>query len=314
MHKIAVADNQNLKFDGDLVDHWREVGHEVKYEMGASEHLFQWCDIYYVNFWDNNIHYLWNWWNKNTKVKKPKIVCRALDYEVWLGLVRSQEMVDWVDVGICIAPHIERQLRKDAKWGNKLHLIRPGVKMSKFPFKEKFGSHNILLPCNEIDWVLKNVVEGIKIFGMLCRQSDNPWHLTVKGKWTGQAGGDYFRYVLSDLEKKMGVEGRITYEEQHIEQYNEFLNNFDYILQPSLKEAFSYVTAECMAKGMKPVINSWYGAEEIWTEGFLYTTPDEAVKLLLEKPYPKHYRTFIRKNYDAERMFAEYDRAIWNEK
>lgn len=304
--KVAIADNQALKFDRPLKEHW-EKKHEVKYEIGASEHLFQWCDLYYINFWDNNIHYLYNWHKKHPKVKKPIIVCRALDWEVWRGMVRSQEMVDWVDHAICIAPHIMDRLDSEVNFGEKLRLIRPGVDLEKFTIKKVFNRHNIIMPVIEIDWILKNTLDGIRIFGLLKQQSDLPWKLTIKGKWTGQSGGEYFQIVVHDLIEKLGVKDDVAFVTEHVPDFNTFLDDFDYCLVPSLKEAFSYVTAECMAKGMKPVLNWWYGAEEIWSKSWMYTDHQKAVELFLEEPKPGVYRRFMRERYSLERMLNEYD-------
>ena len=116
--KIALADNCGMKFCRDVYDHWSK-GHEVRYERGASEFLAQWADLYYVDTWDNNIHYLYKLYHglhddmpadwDNTKI--PKIVVRILDWEAWIGMVRDQSIIDWVDQAICIAPHIEHKLR-----------------------------------------------------------------------------------------------------------------------------------------------------------------------------------------------------------
>jgi hypothetical protein len=35
--------------------------------------------------------------SENTEVKKPKIICRAIDWEVWIGLCRDEAIADWVD-------------------------------------------------------------------------------------------------------------------------------------------------------------------------------------------------------------------------
>ena len=143
--KIAIADNNGLKFTKDLKEHW-EKKHEVKYERGASEYLAQWADLYYCDTWDNNIHYLYKLyhgvegvsrtpdWDNN---RRPTIVVRALDWEVYLGMARDQSMIDWVDKVICIAPHIEKELRAHGNFGDKLRLIKPGVNLDKFTLKTK---------------------------------------------------------------------------------------------------------------------------------------------------------------------------------
>lgn len=302
---IAIADNQQLKFDEGIANHWVKKGHEVRYEMGASESLAEWADLYYINFWDNNVHYLFNYFLEHPENKKPRIAVRAIDWEVWQGLVRDQRIIDWVDVAVCIAPHIERKLRNEGRWGDKLHLVPCGVDTEKFSIKKNHGGCNVLIPCNEIDWHLKNVSEGIKIFAMLKkRDPETSWKLFIKGKW---CQGEYFRVFHEDLINKLGILSDTTIIDGFIPDYNHFLEDMDYCLVPSYKEAFSYVTAECASKDIKPILNHWYGAEEIWPKEWLYQTPDEAVDMFFEEEKPGKYREWIVKNKNIEDMFAKFD-------
>jgi glycosyltransferase involved in cell wall biosynthesis len=310
--KIAIADNQQVKFDNDIVDHWIRLGHEVKYEMGFSENLYAWADLYYVNFWDNNIHAMFHWYEAHPNDKKPIVVVRAIDWEIWQGLVRDQRIIDWVDHAICIAPHMERKLRSEARWGDKLHLIPCGVDATKFPLRRKEQGHNILIPCNEIDWHLKNVSEGIKIFAMLKKESTLPWKLFIRGKW---CQGEYFKVFHLDLIEKLGIKDDVTIIDSHIGDYDAFMEDMDVCLVPSYKEAFSFVTGECASKGIKPVLNHWYGAEEIWPIEWIYQTPDEAVeKIKCGGWKPEEYRDYILKNKNVEDMFKAYDKILGTDK
>ena len=49
---------------------------------------------------------------------------------------------------------------------------------------------------------------------------------------------------------------------------NEWLEDKDYLIHPSHYESFSYAVAEAMAKGIRPLINRWPGAEETWGDEF----------------------------------------------
>lgn len=305
--RIALADNNNLRFSGDLKRHWEKNGHEVRFEMGASENLAAWADLYFIDFWDNNIHYLYNWYQEHPDVRKPKFAVRAVDWEVWCGLARDQRIIDWVDVAICIAPHIERKLRSDNEWKN-LHLIRCGVDVNKYQMSNK-GGFNVVLPCNEIDWILKNVAEGIKIFGMLKKKTPElPWRLFIKGKWT--QGNEYFKVLYKDLFQKLHIEQNVMIVDNHVENYDEFLEQMNFCLVPSFKEAYSYVTAECAAKGIKPILNNWYGADELWPKEWLYTTPDEAVSMFLHDYDPEQIREWVVENSNMDDMMKEYDRVL----
>ncbi len=279
--------------------------------MGWSENLAAWADLYYVNYWDNNIHAAYHFHDEHPEWHKPIYACRAIDWEVWVGLARDQTIINWVDVAISIAPHMDRRLRSEREWGDKLHLIPCGIDTERFSMKKKWyveGKRNVILPCNEIDWVLKNVPEGLKIFAMLRRKYvDYDWRLYIRGKW---CQGEYFKIYIQDLITKLDLQGTIEIIDQEVPDYNEFLEKMDYCLLPSYKEAFSYVTGECAAKGIKPILNWWYGAEEIWPKQWLYTTPDQAVEMFVENYNPKDYRDYIIEHKNVETMLAEFDRIL----
>src|SRR3990167_716535 len=288
--KIAIADNNSLKFIKDLKDHWEGVGHEIKmqhpdhskhhevrYEQGSSEYLAQWADIYYCEDWDNNVSYLYKLyngladpenyppdWDNN---KKPKIVVRPLDWTVWLGFARDQKMIDWVDKVICIAPHIEKELRAHGDFGDKLKCIRPGVNLDKFTLKTKV-TDGFQLGMNLGDmWVYKNHMGGLDIFTTLYRQ-DPRWRLHIRGQFENQT---YDPINWNHYLKSRGIKNVVTLY-PHQEDMNQWYENIDILLHPGMKEAFCYAVAEAMAKGIQVVVNDFYGSKDIWVPGSIYQT------------------------------------------
>lgn len=313
--KIAIADNCGGKFSTDIKEHWEAQGHEVRSERGASEHLAQWADIYYVDFWDNNIHYLWKLYNgdedKNRtpdwdNKKKPKIIVRAVDWEVWVGKARDQRIIDWVDEVICIAPHIERELRKHGDFGTKLHLIRPGVNLEKFTFKEKItDSYQIGMVLGDMWWP-KNHMGGLDIFATLYRK-DPRWRLHIRGQHEG--GTDYWKQMFDDYLQTRNIYDKVTLYGP-VDNMNEWYEQIDVLLHPGMKEAFSYATGEALAKGIPVVVNKFYGSEDIWDNEFLYETHAEAIdkiELAYRMAPTTAYRLMIDQRYNVKRMLKEMD-------
>lgn len=300
--KIAIADNQALRFDREYKEHL-EKNHEVKYECGANPELFKWCDVYYVNYWDNNIHYLWKWHLEHPEVKKPRIVCRAIDWEIWIGFVRDQALINWIDEAICIAPHLEEKLRKEANFGDKLHLIPLGIDMDKWTLIKEINK-NVIMPINDIDWYLKHTVEGIKIFAELPKD----WTMTIHGIFKKE---EYIQKVVYYTVEVNNLHDRVKFDTAWVDDWNLYLDKFSFMLLPSMKEAFSYVTAQCAAKGIKPILNHWYGAERIWPQEWLYTMISKAVKMFETKEEPSVYRqVVIDRKYTNDRFFAEMDKVV----
>lgn len=310
--KIAIADNCALKFIKDIKDHWETKNHEVKYEIGASEFLAQWCDLYYVEWIDSNITYLFNWYKKNPIAKKPKFCVRVIDWDFWTRGVRNQEMVNFVDYWICIAQHIEDRLRKEVddmsglpiEWGNKLRLIKPGINLEKFQLKtKKTDGFQIGMVLGDM-WWLKNHMAALDIFTTLYRQ-DNRWRLHIRGQ---HEPGQYYPVMYGHYLESRGIKDAVTLYGNYIDM-NDFYENIDILLHPSMKEGFCYAVGEAMAKGIRAVCNDFYGAKGIWPDWIIYQTHEEAISLIkIPRTTIQGHYEYIRYNYSLERQLAETDR------
>lgn len=318
--KIAVADNNNGKFTKDLMNHWVAKGHEVRFERGASEFLAQWANIYYVDTWDNNAHYLYRLyhgqhddmppdWDNN---KKPRIVVRALDWEIWLGHMRDQAMVDWVDDIIFIAPHIQDRVASEVKMNGKDRLIRPGVNLDIFTLKIKeTDGFQLGMVLGDLYW-WKNHMGGLDIFTQLYRQ-DPRWRLHIRGQHEG--GTDWWRVMMEHYVNSRGITDAVLLYDQ-VDDMNEWYENIDILLHPGMKEAFCYAVGEAMAKGIPAIVNEFYGSRDIWINNMLYQTHEEAINKImnghnnLDNTSKNVFRSYIESNYDAKRMFEEYDQLL----
>jgi hypothetical protein len=312
--KIAIADNCGGKFSTDIKNHWEKKGHEVRYERGASEHLAQWADIYYVDFWDNNIHYLHKLYNgdpdKNRPEgwdnnKKPRVVVRAVDWEVWIGFVRDQSMIDWVDNIIVIAPHIEEELRKHAEFGNKITLIRPGVNLEKFTPKVSVTDGFQLGMVLGDMWFPKQHMMGLDIFHQLW-QKDKRWKFHIRGQHEG--GNDFWKKMFDYYVESRGMQDAVTLYLQ-TDDMNAWYEHIDILLHPGMKEAFCYAVGEAMAKDIQVVCNDFYGSRDIWPGDILYLDSQEAIKKITNKD-PLNTREYIERNYSLKEMTDAYDHLL----
>lgn len=317
--KIAIADNCNGKFTSDLKEHWEKEGHEVRLETGASEELAQWADIYYVDFWDNNIHYLYKLyhgvegvsrtpdWDNN---KKPLIVVRAIDWEVWCGLMRDQAIIDWVDKIIFIAPHIQQKVASEVKLNGKDKLIRPGVNLEKFTLKtKKTDGFQLGMVLGDMWWP-KNHMAGLDIFTTLYKENPK-WRLHIRGQHEG--GNDFWKAMFEYYLESRGIKDVVTLYPK-VENMNEWYENIDILLHPGMKEAFSYAVGEAMAKGIPAVVNDFQGSQDIWQLPFgpdIYQTHPEAIEKIKKRKLDSGFnRRFIKDNYSLNTMVKEIDEYV----
>lgn len=310
-----MADNCALKFSGDIKRHWEEAGHEVRYEIGASEFIAQWADVYYVEWWDNNIHYLYNWYLEHHEAKKPKFIVRAIDWDIWTRGIRSQRMVDFVDYIVCIAPHMEQYLRNEKdnetgeliRWGEKLRLIRPGVNLEEFRFQEKQNDgFQIGMVLGDM-WLMKNPFEGLGIFTALYNL-DKRYHLHLRGQ---HEPGDYYPHLFNHFVSSRGITGAYTlYGYQNT--MSQWYQNIDILLHPSLKETYCYAVAEASAMGTPVVCNNFPGAGAIWPKEWLYNNPVEAVEKIRNESKWNMFniRAYMEEHHDIKRMLTELDKLL----
>lgn len=315
--KIAIADNCGLKFSEDIMRHWIDKGHEVKYERGASEYLAQWADIYYVEWIDNNLNYLWKLYHGDTGVsrpedwdnnKRPKIVCRMFDWDLWNAFVPfyEQNYIDFIDVAICIAPHMQKYiLDKAPQYKDKLHLIRPGVNLDKFTLKTKETDGFQLGMVLGDMWWPKNHMGGLDIFTSLW-QKDKRWRLHIRGQ---HEGGTYWPVMYEHYLDSRGIRDAVTLY-ANVADMNEWYENIDILLHPGMKETFCYAVGEAMAKGIPAVVNNFYGSKDIWAN--TYDIHSEAIEIINKLPkgiYPSA-RKYIKENYDVKDMLRRYDELL----
>lgn len=313
--RLAIADNNGLKFVHDLKEHWESLGHEVIYERGASEYLAQWADIYYVDTFDNNLYYLYKLYHGDTTVsrtpdwdnnKKPRVVVRALDWEVWLGQARDQALIDWVDDVICIAPHIEGELRAHADFGDKLHLIPPGVNLDRFPQKTKHtDGFQIGMVLGDMWWP-KNHMGGLDIFTTLYRQ-DPRWRLHIRGQHEG--GTKYWEKMYEHYIDSRGIKDAVTLYGPYLDM-NDFYENIDVLLHPGMKEGFCYAVGEAMAKNIPVVVNEFYGSRAIWRHEDLYQTHTQAIEMIKNLRQDTTCRKYIETAHNMKDMLEAYDRLL----
>lgn len=309
--KIGIADSCALKFSRDIKEHWEAKGHEVRYEIGASEHIAQWADMYYCDFSDNNIHYLYKIYmgqhpeHPNGKsYKRPKFVVRAIDWDIYVGYARDQGLVDFVDQWICIAPHMEKKLRAEATYREgQLVLIRPGVNLDRFPLKTtKTDGFQLGMVLGDM-WVYKNHMAGLDIFTTLYHQ-DRRWRLHIRGQ---HEPGEFNPVMFNHYLESRGIAEAVRLYDR-VEDMNLFYEGIDILLHPGMKEAYCYAVGEAMAKGIPVVVNDFYGAKDIWGESVLYKRHDQAVSMIKDPPFNSFtYHDIIEKKHNIKDMLSAYD-------
>jgi glycosyltransferase involved in cell wall biosynthesis len=305
--KIALFDPYLPKFTQDIIDSFRAQGHEVKTDRYYDPKLVEWADIVWFDTCDNNLKSAMypdksdptqeGWDLHEMDLTRKKIIVRIIDIEVWVG---HNMNVDWsliTDI-VYIAPHIMELVKNSPNWkpeyDAKCHFIPCGVNLEKFTFKERQAGFNIGV-VSEI-WESKGADLFLQV-ALKLRQIDERYNIQWVGKMQCY---QWDWYYIQDFIKRHDLKIEFI---EHVESIDEFLEDKNYLLHCSLKEGFSYATAEAMAKGIKPVTHSFYGSEHLWP-GLTWDSIDEAVIDITEDFYDSNdYRQYlIEKGYTVDGM------------
>lgn len=330
--KIALFDPYLPKFTQDMISWWESHGYEVKAERYYNPQLVEWADVVWFDTCDNNLASGTNpgqailgdnanyfpWDMHDMDLSNKRVIVRAIDIEVWQGHYGAA-FWDVVDHLIFIAPHIRDLMPIEniprATDKLKIHTIPCAINLDRYTFKEREPGFNIAVISER--WVSKGVHLLLQVMLKLHRIDPR-----YKFTWLGQRSDYQWEHAYRDEfveHHKLPVEFiNILNDGSTID---EFLDDKNYLLHGSVKEGFSYATGEAMAKGIKPVIHRFFGADDLWP-GMTWDTIDEAVQMIVGDNVEgtsswynsESYRQYlINHGYELNQMMESFDKIIKGE-
>lgn len=316
--KIALFDPYFLKFTDGMVKWWESQGYEVKVDRYYDPEKVLWADVVWFDTVDNNIKSATNpseailadsanfqpWDMHNMDLTGKKIICRAIDIEVWYG---SQHGVLWDVVTdlVFIAPHIKKQFG-DIPPHIKVHDIPCAVDFDKYNFRDhSAGGYKIGIVSEK--WTSKGTDLALQV-ALELKLLNVPATFHWLGKWSDY---EWEKAYFLDFIDRHELNFEFTEWIEEANAVDTFLEDKDFLLHCSHKEAFSYATAEAMAKGIKPILHHFYGAEYLWPD-ITWSSVNEAVDMILEEEYNSDaYRDYLlERGYSLPQMMAKFEEVI----
>jgi glycosyltransferase involved in cell wall biosynthesis len=320
---ILLHDPYGLKFTQDMKTWWENHGHNVEYQRYYNPKLAnEWADVIWFDTADNNIASATNpgqailsddanyvpWDMHDMDLTGKKVIVRPIDIEIWQG---HQHAAIWdiVDDLIFIAPHIQKVADISGfpglKEATNIHTIPCGVDLNRWTFKERGPGFDIAVVSEK--WSSKGTHEILQV--ALKLKTIDPRY---KIHWLGQRSDSTWEYAYFDEfveHHELNIEfTNILLDDDTVDN---FLEGKNYLLHGSIKEGFSYATAEAMAKGIKPVLHRFYGADDLWP-GLTWDRIDQAVDMITGGDYDSaSYRQYlIDHGYTIESMMAKIDKIM----
>lgn len=303
--RIAIIDNYIGKFSNVLKKHWESLGHQVMMEPGFNPNLVETCDRVFFESADSNIHQA----TEHRPYKKGKVFVRIVDIDALVnGPAGIRE--GYVDGIIYIADHIREFCNKFTNLnGIPATTIPMGLDTSKYPLRSGIRGKKIAFIATRLT-PEKGFDKALSIYTELRKQSSQ-WELHVVGRMMeNNAWQLHINHHIQQNNLPVIFYGNLPYDKGN--EINNFLEDKDYLLLCSYKEAFSFVTAEAMSKGIKPVVYNFNGAENIWKgANITFNTESEAIQMFNSDVYtPELYRRHIEDHYSLEKHLQAMDEAL----
>lgn len=294
--KIAVIDPDSFTFSQQLIDHWESQGHEVVKSI-YYEPEFMNADVVFFDYASMRLtEYV------ETGIRAKKCIVRSIDVENYMGYFDGFNNSDMIDHFIFLNES-QRELLCEKGFklpNNNIHIIPPGINMDNYQFRVKPIGNPVKLVYVGRLWIGKNVLGAIEVAYLWSKMGKNV-ELHIRGD---RLDPNWWRKQIEYTISKMNFP---IYIDDRVESMDEYLNDKDYMIVPSFKEAFSYVAAEAMAKGIPVAIRDWYGSSDVWPEDLIYQTPNEAIKIFKTTKNTNNLRSFINDKYNENIMFERID-------
>lgn len=304
--QITLFDSWNGKFSSAIAEHWKKNGHSVRVNptweniVGADINFFYQADNTAVEGTTN-------------KTLTGKTFVHCVDIEVWAGQASA---VNWnkVSGALFMAKHIKEYVERQVKFPCPVKLIKPGIDLQKWTLRPPRTPETTLtrkiayVVGDRRIWDVKRLDIAFQLLrDLLDADKEHIWQLHVRGTYSShEQYNAYCKHLQNDLE----LDDFVIWYPDRIEDLNKWMDDKDFFLLPSTKEAFSYATAEAMAKGIKPILNNWEGVKENWGPYYCETYGQMLAELLKGEHKPEEYRKYVEDNFNEERYFRELDEFI----
>lgn len=248
---------------------------------------FEWCDDLLINA------------SRLPIAHNKKIICRIHSYEVFSSNMRK---VNWnvVDRVIFVAEHIRDYALDTTPMlkENQTLIIPNGIKVNRMHFGEREHGFNIAY-VGYINYK-KGPLLLLHAFKALY-DIDSRYKLFIAGVFQDARYQLYFGQMIRELSLENNV--ILTGWQSDIDSW---LEDKQYIISSSVLESQHLSIMEAMAKGIKPLVHNFVGAEKIYPKEYIWNSIDELIKMIQISPYDSlKYREYIQSNYNFEKQIEE---------
>ena len=207
--------------------------------------------------------------------------------------------VDWskIDHLICVNSWIQDKVKEvfsDNKISVPVSLIYNAFDVEKWTFKDRAPGKKIGMACHVHP--KKNLPLALQILARL----PEDYELHIAGAIQDVCTAEYLNNLAYSMKRKIYLYG-------HINALDHWWEYMGCCLSSSLSEGNPNNVIEAMAKGIKPIVHHWPGAEDQFPE-YTFNTVDEAVQMIESDTYESgKYRRLVEKQFSLNNIRSAVD-------
>jgi len=316
--KLYIIDHLGSHKTTRQIEKWfTDKGHEVRWDMYYDPPIMEWCDVAFfawaegmmqLALRDEYLEKKQDWSSKN-------IVVQGMDIEVWSGQPAGTEWKKIDNVVYCSKfigdLLLERFPIKTDNPELPIHHIPLSVDMNEWAFKERSPGRNIGVIGHM--WNAKGAQLIPQFMRKLIDKSGHDdWRMDIQGYWKHDTWEWYF-YYFNHMIKELGLTNNVFLNETPVDSIDQWLEDKNYLVTFSMKDAFSIIVGEAMAKGIKAFPHNFPGSKDIWGK-YVWTSVDEVVDRVLNEDYnSQEYRDYVASNYSNEIIMPKWE-AVFDSK
>jgi glycosyltransferase involved in cell wall biosynthesis len=267
-------------------------------EVIRRGHTFQ---IFHPNKVPRDADVLIHGWSMGQPVEGPRNVVFMRAFEIYEEKILKGFRWDKAQHIICVSPFLSRVL---IQWleeqGIKIPVtvIPNAVDLSAWTFKQRTFNGKLGMACH-VHWK-KNIPLALQI----CAALPEGTSLHIAGEIQDRATMVYLNEAATAMRRKVIVCGQLDHH-----RMDSWWEQFGVCLSTSVREGCPNNVLEVMAKGIKPIIHCWPGAEEQFP-GLVFKTVDDAVKMIMEPSDSQKYRDMVTERHSLENIKKVVDIAL----
>jgi glycosyltransferase involved in cell wall biosynthesis len=317
MAKLYIGDHLGSHKTTIQMEKWfNKKGHEVHWDMyyenekgpTPDTNWMEWADVVFFEWCEGMVALaLKDGWGK----KKP-VYCRAMDIEIWAGQAASEDLTDLAGIAYT-SKALFKILKEDGDWAArykelpKAH-IPLSVDMNDWNYRERKQGYNVAVIGHMWDAKGANLIPHF-VDRLIKETGTRKWRFYIQGDWRHDVWRWYLHYTKHII-KEMGLEENIIINEDRIENMDQWLDDKNYLVTFSMKDAFSIIVAEAMAKGIKAIPHNFLGAKDIWGDHVWTTFDDLITKMVSERYMSPEYHGYVRDSYSNEVIMPKWERFL----